>query len=55
MEFVLFSEFITLYDFIANVRLVNKEYYRISELYFKLYKRTLSTKKEGTLSTRVLY
>ena len=45
MEFVLFSEFITLYDFIANVRLVNKEYYRLSELYFKLYKKNILHKK----------
>ena len=35
MEFVLFSEYIALYDFINNVRVVNKEYFRLSEIYFK--------------------
>ena len=53
MEFVLFSEYVALYDFISNVRLVNKEYYRWSTVYFRMFKRE-STKRKGksVMSTR---
>ena len=45
MEFVLFSEYIALYDFINNVRVVNKEYFCLSEIYSKQYKRNIKYRK----------
>ena len=50
MEFVFLSGYIPLRDLVKSGRIINKEYYRLSDIYFRLLKKTVKTKNGKDLS-----
>ena len=55
MEFVFLSGYIPLRDLVKSGRMINKEYYRLSDIFFRLLKKTIKTKNGKDLSCHHRY